>query len=245
MNKSDREIELKFELDPAELSRVAKTAHLEGFSVSRPLGKSLRSIYFDTPDQKLREAKISLRLRQSNEKWVQTVKLGTGVSGGLSSPVEDEQPVAGPALDFSAIRNRDVHQALVDMRADSTLVACFETRIFRTTRELVRTNDQAQVELAFDTGHVLAGDDRLVFAELEMELKSGSALVLHDAARQLLADVPFRLSPCSKAERGYRFANGETQMTATRPSHRFPDDQRLANEHRFNDIFQGLTGAGR
>ncbi|MDN3721079.1 CHAD domain-containing protein [Roseibium salinum] len=78
----------------------------------------------------------------------------------------------------------------------------------RTTRQLTRHSDGARIELAFDTGTILAGNGSQPLSELEMELKSGPSLALFEAAKAALKDAPFRFSPFSKAERGYRFAEG-------------------------------------
>lgn len=208
MSKSAREIELKLELDPTAQEAIRRGGAIEGFAAGRPVTKTLQSIYFDTPDQALRKAKISLRVRKVGRNWVQTVKLGTGVMGGLSSPVEAEHPVAGRALDFAVIADPSVRAKLTEAIGEAPLAECFETVMKRTTRQLTRARDAARIELAFDSGNILAGAGSQPLAELEMELKSGPSLALYDAARTLLGDVPFRFSLFSKAERGYRFAEG-------------------------------------
>jgi len=210
MSKSGREIELKLELEPTAQDAVKRTGTIAGFSASRPVNKTLQSIYFDTPDQALRKAKISLRVRKAGRSWIQTAKLGTGVMGGLSSPVEAEHPVQGRALDFSVIEDTAVREKLAEAIGDAPLSECFETVMKRTTRQLTRDGDDTHIELAFDTGNILAGAGSQPLVELEMELKSGPSLALYEAAGALLGDVPFRFSPYSKAERGYRFAEGRT-----------------------------------
>ena len=105
MSKSGREIELKLELDPSAQDTLKRMGAVDGFTAGRAVTKTLQSIYFDTPGQALRKAKISLRVRKFGRSWVQTVKVGTGVVAGLSSPVEAEHPVKGRALDFSVIED--------------------------------------------------------------------------------------------------------------------------------------------
>jgi len=210
MSKSGREIELKLELEPTAQDAIKRAGSIAGFTASRSVTKTLQSIYFDTPDQSLRKAKISLRVRKVGRNWVQTAKLGTGVTGGLSSAVEAEHPVQGRALDFSVIVDPAVRDMLTETIGDAPLSECFETVMKRTTRQLTRESDDAHIELAFDTGNILAGAGTQPLVELEMELKSGPSLSLFEAAKALLSDVPFRFSPFSKAERGYRFAEGQT-----------------------------------
>ncbi|MCV0427869.1 MAG: CYTH and CHAD domain-containing protein [Roseibium sp.] len=208
MTRSGREIELKLELDPMAQDAMKRAGAIEGFTASKSVTKTLQSIYYDTPDQALRKAKISLRVRKSGKSWIQTAKLGTGVMGGLSSPIEAEHPVKSRALDFSVFEDRDVSDKLSRVIDDAPLQECFETVMKRTTRELTRESDGTVIELAFDTGNILAGSSSHPLVELELELKSGPNQAVFDAAKALLKDVPFRFSPYSKAERGYRFAEG-------------------------------------
>lgn len=239
MSKSAREIELKLELDPAAQDAIKRTGTVEGFTASRSVTKTLQSIYFDTPDQALRKAKISLRVRKSGRSWLQTAKLGTGVMGGLSSPIEAEHPVKGRALEFSVIEDPDVRDKLTGTIGNASVSECFETVMKRTTRQLTRESDGTHIELAFDTGNILAGPESHPLVELEMELKSGPSSALFEAAKLLLTDVPFRFSPFSKAERGYRFAEGR------------PDDKKvpyfaepvvfekgITVEHAFRDVLR-------
>src|SRR5262245_26209042 len=97
---SARELELKLELTPEELRRVGANPALDDLTVGKPVTRTLRSIYFDTPDHRLRAQGISLRLRAIGDQWVQTVKgaLGnkTGVRNGVSNPDELEVLVARP-----------------------------------------------------------------------------------------------------------------------------------------------------
>lgn len=208
MSKTEREIELKIELDAPDRESVKRLASIDGFSASRAVTKTLQSIYFDTPDQALRAARISLRVRKSGRSWVQTVKLGTGVMGGISSPIEAEHPVKGRALDFSVIEDDNVRKKLEAVIGDQPLSECFETVMKRTTRNLSRKADGTLIELAVDNGNILAGPESHPLAEVEMELISGPSAALFDAAKALIKETPFRFSPWSKAERGYRFAEG-------------------------------------
>ena len=209
MSRSGQEIELKLEVAQDAQGALKRVGTLQGFSASRAVTKTLHSIYFDTPDQSLRKAKISLRVRKSGRSWVQTVKLGTGVVAGVSSAVEAEHPVKGRAVEFSAIEDPSVAAALETVLNGQPVSECFETIMKRTTRVLTRDSDGSEIELAFDNGNILAGDAVRPLLELEMELKSGAGTSLFEAAKALLADTPFRFSPCSKAERGYRLAEGD------------------------------------
>ncbi|MTH98186.1 CYTH and CHAD domain-containing protein [Roseibium sp. RKSG952] len=210
MSKAGKEIELKLDISPEALEGLKKNGTYSGFTSGRATTRTLQSIYFDTPDQDLRAAKISLRVRKSGRSWVQTAKLGTGMHGPLSSPIEAEHPVTGPNIDFSVISDPDVLEVLTKTIGDKPLEPCFENEIRRTTRLITSKTDGTQIELAFDNGEIKAGDRTQPFAEIELELKSGSTAPLFAAAREITGDTPFRFSPYNKAERGFRFAGGET-----------------------------------
>ena len=92
-NAARRELELKLELTHEELRRLDAAPMLREWTVGEPRTRTLRSIYFDTPDHRLRGAGISFRLRSDGETWVQTVKTGTHVSAGVSHPGELEVAV--------------------------------------------------------------------------------------------------------------------------------------------------------
>ncbi|TYC52466.1 CHAD domain-containing protein [Rhodobacterales bacterium] len=239
MSKSAREIELKLELDPAAQDAIKRSGSIEGFTASRSVTRTLQSIYFDTPDQDLRKAKISLRVRKSGKSWLQTAKLGTGVMGGLSTPVEEEHPIQGRALDLSVIADPAARDALDGAIGDAPLAECFETVMKRTTRNLTRDSDDTLIELAFDTGNILAGSGSQPLVEMELELKSGPSQAVFEAAKSLLDDVPFRFSPYSKAERGYRFAEGR-EATGTGPyfAEGITFTPGVTTEHAFRDVLR-------
>ena len=76
----ESELELKLELTHAELQRVRAHPALGSLAVGEPVTRTLRSIYFDTPDYRLRALGISFRLRSDGDSWLQTVKSGTAVA---------------------------------------------------------------------------------------------------------------------------------------------------------------------
>ncbi|EFO32541.1 chad domain-containing protein [Roseibium sp. TrichSKD4] len=209
MSKSTKEIELKLEVTEETIAILKKAGVPAGFSASRATTKNLHSIYFDTPDLDLRRAKISLRIRKVGRTWLQTVKIGTGVSGGLSSPIEIEQRVAGEALELDALEDPRAKAILTALIGEKPLAPCFKTVMTRTTRNLTDKTDGSVVEAAFDLGNIVAEDKTAPLAEVELELKSGAPASLIRAARTVTQDQPFRLSPYNKAERGYRLTSGE------------------------------------
>ena len=192
---ADNELELKLEVDPEAIDRLAATGLLSNIT---PKVIHQVSTYFDTPDQDLRAAGLSLRVRTADGRHVQTIKAGSGAAAGLFARPEWERDVAGfePELDHGS----PVHM-LIPPDKLRTIRPAFTVTITR--RQWVVGHDGGTVELVADTGAVTASDRTTPVSELELELKGGSPIAIFALARLLGAEIPLRLGVLSKAERGY------------------------------------------
>lgn len=195
-----REIELKLTFDPSDRDCLAEAALAGG----RPAGiRDLHATYYDTGDHALRAAGYSLRLRLEDGRRVQTIK-GAGPAAGLfdrsewEHGIDGDSPVLDPATD-------PLHAAVGPALLDG-IGPVFQTLVTR-EKSIVRRKD-ARIEVAIDSGELIAGAGRETLCELELELLSGDAHRLFAVARQLDAVAPLRLSVLSKAERGYRLTSG-------------------------------------
>src|SRR5690349_9668237 len=101
-----RELELKVELSAGAVERLAGELPELDLSVGPASTQKLRTIYFDTPTHGLHEAGISLRLRNYNGGWLQTVKADQHVSAGLSNPFELEVLLAIDRPDVDKIADK-------------------------------------------------------------------------------------------------------------------------------------------
>lgn len=202
------EIELKIDLPAHALGRMKSLVLPKGYSATKPVSQVLRSIYFDTDGQALKQAKWSLRVRKSGRDWIQTVKSGTGVVGGLSKPREYETKVAGPALELGKIEDRDLLDGLVALTDGQKLAPQFETVIHRDLSNISDGNG-CNIELALDAGEIVTDKLSAPIGEMELELKAGEASQLFQVAKSLLEGAPVRFSSQSKAQRGYALAAGE------------------------------------
>jgi triphosphatase len=204
---ADRELELKVELTGRGMLSIDSDRRLSQLAVDRPRTRTLRSVYFDTPDQRLRAMGLSLRVRRVGRRWVQTVKADTGVNAGLSNPIEVEGEVHGTVPELRSVRDRAIRKQIKKALDGSTLVPVFETVVHRTTRRL-RAGENAEIELALDQGVVQSPAGSREIREAELELKSGPVDSLLTVAEMLFAGEPIRLAEKSKADRGYELALG-------------------------------------
>ena len=198
----DREVELKLVLDEGAVERLKVHPALNGTE-----GKTARQVstYYDTPDQALRSAGFSLRVRTSKGRFIQTVKQqGQGAAGLFDRP-EWEEAVEGDQPDFDRAARTPLGPHL-GKRTRKQLKPLIRSDMERTSWHL--TAEGADIEVTLDEGVVVGGKARERIAELELELKSGRAEALIRFAQAIAAQVPLRLGVLTKAERGYRLAAG-------------------------------------
>lgn len=199
-----QEIELKFRLGPRAAARLAAHPALAG----EDSVQSLRSVYFDTPDQALRRAGWGLRVRATGRGFVQTLKGQTG--GDVLNRAEWETPVPSEALDWQAVKTTPAAALLKGRRRD--LSPRFASTVRRRARLVAF--EGAVIEAAYDEGELSAGGRVESLRELELELKDGPPQALFALARRLSADVALVPLFESKAERGWRWPRDRSARRA-------------------------------
>lgn len=200
------EIELKLLIDPADTDKLCRHPLIAQCMSGSLRQDVMRAIYFDTPDFLLLRHGAGLRVRETAGQWLQTMKAGGGVRGGLHQRNEWESPVADarPELDalIPLIERKSRWAKLLERPSlAEQLQPLFAVNVTRTTWNLLIEGDA--IELVLDNGSIEREGSTIPVSEIELELKSGSTARLYDIAIQLLADMPLRLSDVSKAERGY------------------------------------------
>jgi inorganic triphosphatase YgiF len=198
-----KELELKFECDPADADAIAGHPVL---AAARSERRRLVSLYFDTGDWALRKGGVVLRVRDTGERFVQTIKSIDG-TGELFERSEWEKEVEGRNPDLDAASGTAL-APLLDERVRECLRPIFATWIERTTYQL--NSNGSEIEVALDRGAVATDRRQSPVCELELELKQGDPAELFHLARAIAVDVPLRLGVKSKAERGFELANGDT-----------------------------------
>ncbi|MEZ5659302.1 MAG: CHAD domain-containing protein [Burkholderiaceae bacterium] len=202
------EQEIRFRVPQAMAEAVrAELVRISGDASVTPL----RAVYFDTEKRELAAMGIGLRLRREGGDWVQTAK--TASLDGLSR-LEHNLPRDEVCLDLPAFAGRVGLERLGNATElavlQDRLIAIFETDIKR-QRTVVRTqgaNGLGAVEIAFDTGLLLAGGRRASVCELEFELIGGELEAIWAVAEPWIARFGLTALPAGKAQRGQRLRRG-------------------------------------
>jgi inorganic triphosphatase YgiF len=204
---SPSEVELKLEAGAGALVAVAAMPELAGVT---PRSRHQVSVYFDTPDQDLRMAGLSLRIRHADGRRRQTMKAESAATAGLFVRREWECDVDGDTPDLSA--GSGVPVELLAGKPLDALRPTFTADVTRTIWDVLF--EGAAIELVFDEGQVTLGDKREPVAEFELELKEGDAAALFGFARKVAACTPARIGVLTKSDRGYRLLDGTTDRAA-------------------------------
>jgi len=202
------EIELKFQVPAAKRQALLRAlTQTKGKAKANVKTLRLQAQYFDTPDQRLAKAHVSLRLRQEGDAWVQTLKCPgenrwTRLEHEVPRAADSAEPVLDVALHAGTAAGDQLAAALGDQAA--RLQVYYATDVQRTLRVLRSTGVQAEV--ALDVGEIRADGDRRELHEIEFELKSGSVDALVALAARWVERHGLWVDVISKAERGQQLA---------------------------------------
>ncbi len=199
------EIELKLSISAEDARKLGRLPAIRRSASGRARTQALHSVYYDTPELDLRRSGVALRLRRDRGRWIQTLKGGGEVQGGLHLRQELDTPVPAQILNYHALASAGASPVFSDPVLRARLHPVFTTEMRRTSRQL-QPAAGTRIELCIDTGQVTTGSARAPISEIELELKQGEPEALLDLARVLLDDLDLRLEPASKAQRGYALA---------------------------------------
>ncbi|HZP09612.1 CHAD domain-containing protein [Methyloceanibacter sp.] len=203
--ETGKEIELKLELDPTDAFQVKSDPLLASKTLGAPVEQRLVSTYFDTPNHALAKAGVFLRVRESEGRYVQTVK-SMASKADLIERSEWEQEIADSSPDLDVADGSPLRSVLTGGRR-SSLRPIFVMNMQRTLRRVIHGG--STIEVALDEGEILAGARTAPISEVELELKEGDAAQLFSLARALCETVPLRLAVKTKAERGFELLSQE------------------------------------
>ncbi|CAE6483756.1 CYTH domain-containing protein [Nitrosomonas nitrosa] len=204
-----KEIELKLSLPAHCVKHLLHIPLLDNLSISAPPRQKLHTVYYDTPELTLKNQRCALRLRQSGNVWIQTIKTEGSAASGLHERDEWEVPLAGNQLDFSQLSDPVIPKFFSDPALREQLRPIFRTEFTRQIR-ILQPNKSDQIELCIDRGKIITDHLKEPFAEIELELKTGNPVALFKFALLLAQSFtfPIRLENRSKAERGYSLYTG-------------------------------------
>ncbi len=219
-----KETELKLALPNSGASRLfeclAKTSTL---AKRAAVHLNLHNIYFDSPAQHLRQARIALRLRRVDSDgkqeghWLQTLKMGGQSDSALSQRGEWEVPVPGPQLSLQALQDTPWTEFDPSGEIFRSLNPCFTTR-FKRVSWVVSRRDGTKIEVSLDLGDIVVGTKSTPICELELELLAGQPDALFGTAHTLSQSLAVLPLNASKSERGYTLAQDDpVQATFARP----------------------------
>ncbi|WP_299019403.1 inorganic triphosphatase [uncultured Photobacterium sp.] len=225
----ETEIELKFFVSPEFSSQLLRK--ISEAKILQQSSRMLGNVYFDTPDQILRQHDIGLRVRRFDDVFVQTLKTAGRVVAGLHQRPEYNAETNGNDPDLS-LHPADAWPEDINVAEVQQQLAPLFSTDFERQQWLIAMPDGSQIELAFDQGEVSANGQTSPICEVELELKSGQTDALFTLARELCADGGMRLGNLSKAARGYRLAAGY-QGDAVKPLQFVPVQARESVESVF------------
>ena len=197
------ETELKLHCDPETLVQLRNSPVILQFSRNKGNFRRLEATYYDTADYQLLCAGLTLRVRRSGRRYVQTIKRLSD-KDPLSRD-EWEASVAALQPDLGALPTAEIDEIFSKITVNQ-LVPIFITKVRRHTIAVDLTD--GQIEVAFDEGLIEAGALQEPISEIELELKQGKAATLYQLGLALMDVSSLRVATQSKSARGYALALG-------------------------------------
>ncbi len=211
------EIELKLGLTAAAADAILASPLLRERARGPARTREMRGVYYDTPDRRLRARGASLRVREVEGRYVQTLKSAKRPDVPLAHRGEWEVELDGPAPRPAALGDPAALE-LTGLLLPEELGPVFEIRVRRRLLVVEWPDGDggapAEIELAFDDGQASADERSLPIAELELELVRGDARALFGLALAMRELAPLRIEPLDKATRGWLLATGSSPQAA-------------------------------
>ena len=200
-----QEIEVKLETAAMAAQRLLDAAWLKRLETARPKRDHLVSVYYDTAACALRESGMSLRVRHSGKRRIQTVKAGPRGACGPFCRQEWEHEIDGNRPDLNGAADKALKR-FPRKKLQRELRPVFATDITRAAIP-VRYGG-SEIEIAIDRGEVRTRRRHAPISEIELELKQGDPAQLVELARRIARATRAGYGIASKAERGYGLSGG-------------------------------------
>lgn len=226
MTNCAREIEIKLLLPDGDATGILAHPLLTG----DPLLRHMRTTYFDTPDWALSEARIVLRIRESDDRMVQCVKMPARSARPMER-AEWDRPLTSPGINLDLLPQRPrkrLERLIGHRKLHAFSVLKVERRVW-----LLR-HGRSDIEVVLDIGAIVTGERREPIAEIELELKRGIVADLLDFTLSLPLGPRLCWSTVSKGQRAHALAQDiDRQAVRARPI-------KLTRHHMVPEIFQQI-----
>jgi inorganic triphosphatase YgiF len=205
-----REVELKLRVPGSAVEQLRDSEVLRRHARGSGATKRLHNIYYDTPDHRLAGRMMAFRVRRIGGRFIQTLKAASDGDGAAQDRPEWEVELADGTPDLRAFGDPTVLERAGLVLPDE-LSPVFASRV---RRDIVLVDwphgrsGTAQIEVDIDVGWLEADGRKEPLAEVELELKEGSAAALFELAEALRRTTPLAIETLDKAARGYRLATG-------------------------------------
>ena len=194
-------IELEFKLavpNPALLEQILFDKEVAQVRQGNYRLLNMATVYYDTPDRRLRQRHWTLRLRQENDAFIVTLK----------TPAEGRGKARGEwAVEACSVQNalpQLVEQGapadLTEVLADQSIIPVCAAQFTRRAADVVFA-DGTICELCGDIGALSGGGKEESLCEIEVELKEGSAETAEAFAGELMKRFDLQEEPRSKFAR--------------------------------------------
>jgi inorganic triphosphatase YgiF len=197
------EAELRLLASPETFAQLTHAPAIVAHARNKGTVRVVRAIYYDTPSGALRDAGVTLRVRQVGKGFVQTLhgRAGNGIEPPFRGEWETSVATAAPEFRFFGPL---VSVGLQAALSREPLQPIFGAEMRRHVRDIELPTGSVQV--AFERGIVTSDGRTAPICDVALELKRGSPAALYDLALALneLGDV--RPTLRTAAERGYELA---------------------------------------
>jgi inorganic triphosphatase YgiF len=199
-----RELELKFLADEKSFAAAQQWDALGDVGQgAQPV--RLRAVYFDTEARDLEQHRMSLRVREHRNRHTLTLKWNGNFAGGHFERGEVEVPIASAEPDLTLL-GESLAAEIGHIVEGKHLQPVFETDIRRLAHRI--RFDGSDIEVDFDDGVIVAGEQQAPAREIELELKSGTPAALYRLGLSLAESYPVRLGVLNKSDRGAALSSG-------------------------------------
>jgi triphosphatase len=174
----------------------------------------LENIYFDTPDKKLRNWDMGLRIRVNDAHIEQTIKTAGEVIGGLHQRPEYNIDIESKVPVLSLFPQQIWAPKVCIEQLQREITPLFATNFSRQGFMMIYP-DGAIVEMVFDRGVIVSEGRSVDICEVELELVKGKPELIFELASALAKNCPLRFGVDSKAARGYLLAKNQQHQVNT------------------------------